>query len=252
MTPRRFFLEIAYHGKNYVGWQIQPNGMSVQAQIIYALNLLLRDSVTVLGCGRTDTGVHARQFFLHVDTVQPLPEDLVGRLNRLLPADIAVKRLITEVPQDAHARFDATYRAYDYHIHFDKNPFLTEYSFFFPWNPLNLEVMQKAVDLLPQYTDFRMFCKSGAGSKTTICNVFKAELVIDEANRTLRFHIAANRFLRGMVRRIVGCLLFMGKEKITFEEFEEVMNQRKKQFPKMNISVPPQGLFLTEVRYPYI
>lgn len=252
MTPRRFFLEIAYHGKNYVGWQIQPNGMSVQSQMILALNLLLRDSVTVLGCGRTDTGVHARQFFLHVDTVQPLPEDLVGRLNRLLPTDIAVKRLITEVPQDAHARFDATYRAYDYHIHFDKNPFLTEYSFFFPWNPLNLEVMQKAVDLLPQYTDFRMFCKSGAGSKTTICNVFKAELVNDEANRTLRFHIAANRFLRGMVRRIVGCLLFMGKEKITFEEFEEVMNQRKKQFPKMNISVPPQGLFLTEVRYPYI
>ncbi len=252
MVPQRYFLEISYHGKNYVGWQIQPNGSSVQAQIIQALSLLLREPVTTLGCGRTDTGVHARQFYLHFDALNPLPDDLVERMNRFLPADIAVKRLITDVPQDAHARFDATYRAYDYYIHFDKNPFLTEFSFFFPWKPLNLDVMQQAVTLLPQYTDFRMFCKSGASSKTTLCNLYKAEMISDENNQTLRFHIAANRFLRGMVRRIVGCLLFMGKEKITFDEFKEVMDEHKKQFPKMNISVPPQGLFLSEVRYPFI
>lgn len=250
--PQRFFLEIAYHGKNYVGWQMQPNGVSVQQQLNQALSLLLGENILTLGCGRTDTGVHASRFYLHFDAEKPLPDDLVNRLNRFLPPDIAVKRLITQVPPNAHARFDATYRAYDYHIHFNKDPFLTDFSFFFPWKPLNMEVMQQAVDLLPQYTDFRMFCKTGAGSKTTLCQLYNAAIYTDEARQTMRFHIAANRFLRGMVRRIVGCLLFMGKEKITLQEFKEVMDNKKPQFPSMNISVPPQGLFLAEVKYTYI
>lgn len=250
--PQRYFIEIAYHGKNYIGWQVQPTGISVQAKINEALSLFLRETINVVGCGRTDTGVHASSFFLHFDAENPLPDDLMNRLNRYLPPDIAAKRIITQIPANAHARFDATYRAYDYYIHFNKNPFLTEFSFFFPWRPLNLEVMQQAIELLPQYTDFRMFCKTGAGSKTTLCNLYKAQMHLNETGQTLRFHLAANRFLRGMVRRIVGCLLFMGKDKISLQEFTEVMNGRKSQFPKINISVPPQGLFLSEVRYPYI
>ncbi|OWY23649.1 tRNA pseudouridine(38-40) synthase TruA [Sphingobacteriales bacterium UPWRP_1] len=249
---QRYFIEIAYHGKNYIGWQVQPTGISVQAKINEALSLFLREPINVVGCGRTDTGVHASSFFLHFDAENPLPDDLLNRLNRYLPPDIAAKRIIIQIPANAHARFDATYRAYDYYIHFNKNPFLTEFSFFFPWRPLNLEVMQQAIELLPQYTDFRMFCKTGAGSKTTLCNLYKAQMHLNETDQTLRFHLAANRFLRGMVRRIVGCLLFMGKDKISLQEFTEVMNGRKSQFPKINISVPPQGLFLSEVRYPYI
>jgi len=249
---QRYFIEIAYHGKNYIGWQVQPTGISVQAKINEALSLFLREPINVVGCGRTDTGVHASSFFLHFDAENPLPDDLLNRLNRYLPPDIAAKRIIIQIPANAHARFDATYRAYDYYIHFNKNPFLTEFSFFFPWRPLNLEVMQQAIELLPQYTDFRMFCKTGAGSKTTLCNLYKAQMHLNETDQTLRFHLAANRFLRGMVRRIVGCLLFMGKDKISLQEFTEVMNDRKSQFPKINISVPPQGLFLSEVRYPYI
>ena len=200
--PQRYFLEIAYHGKNYIGWQVQPTGISVQAKINEAMSLFLRETVNVVGCGRTDTGVHASTFFLHFDADTPLPDDLMNRLNRFLPPDIAVKRLITQIPANTHARFDAIYRAYDYHIHFNKNPFLTEFSFFFPWRPLNMEVIQQAIELLPQYTDFRMFCKTGAGSKTTLCNLYKAEMHLNETNGTLRFHIAANRFLRGMVRRM--------------------------------------------------
>lgn len=250
--PQRFFLEIAYHGKNYIGWQVQPTGVSVQSKVNDALSLFLKEPINVVGCGRTDTGVHASQFFLHFDAENPLPDDLMNRLNRYMPPDIAVKRIITQIPPNAHARFDATYRAYDYYLHFDKSPFLTEFSFFFPWRPINMEVMQQAIALLPQYTDFRMFCKSGAGSKTTLCNLYKAELHLNETTGTMRFHLAANRFLRGMVRRIVGCLLFMGKDKISLEEFMEVMDKRKNQFPKINISVPPQGLFLSEVRYPYL
>ncbi|OWY22151.1 tRNA pseudouridine(38-40) synthase TruA [Sphingobacteriales bacterium UPWRP_1] len=250
--PQRYFMEIAYHGKNYIGWQVQPTGISVQAKINEALSLFLRQTVNVVGCGRTDTGVHASTFFLHFEAETPLPEDLMNRLNRYLPPDIAIKRIITQIPDNAHARFDATYRAYNYYIHFNKNPFLTEFSFFFPWRPLNIEVMQQAIELLPQYTDFRMFCKTGAGSKTTLCNLYKAEMHLNETDQTLRFHLAANRFLRGMVRRIVGCLLFMGKDKISLQEFKAVMDGRKSQFPKINISVPPQGLFLSEVRYPYI
>lgn len=250
--PQRFFLEIAYHGKNYIGWQVQPTGISVQSKVNEALSLFLKEPINVVGCGRTDTGVHASQFFLHFDAENSLPDDLLNRLNRFMPPDIAAKRIITQIPPNAHARFDATYRAYDYYLHFDKSPFLTEFSFFFPWRPINMGVMQQAIALLPQYTDFRMFCKSGAGSKTTLCNLYKAELHLNETNGTMRFHLAANRFLRGMVRRIVGCLLFMGKDKISLNEFKDVMDKHKNQFPKINISVPPQGLFLSEVRYPYI
>lgn len=249
---KRYFLELAYRGTTYHGWQVQPNNITVQSVVTEALSTIFNEPIRTLGCGRTDSGVHASQFFLHFDGPTVLPEKLLFRLNKFLPRDIAIHRILTDVPQEAHARFDATYRAYTYHVHFDKSPFLYDESFFFPWLPLDWELMQQAVDLLPTYTNFPMFCKSGGSHKTTLCTIFKAELNRNEETGKMTFHIAANRFLRGMVRRIMGCILMMGKGKISLAEFVDVMENSKNKFEKVNISVPPQGLFLVEVRYPYV
>ena len=246
----RFFLEIAYKGTNYHGWQIQPNALSVQEVIAQTISSLLNESVAVTGCGRTDTGVHASQYFLHFETGKSLPEPFVTRLNKILPVDIVVKKLFTNLPTDAHARFDATYRAYDYYIHFDKNPFLHEVSWHYPYFPLNVDKMQQAAALLPLYEDFLMFCKTGGNQKTTLCQVFKSELFFSEQDNSIRYHVAANRFLRSMVRRIVGSLINVGKNKISLDEFKLVLDT--KGVFKYNDTVPPQGLFLSEVRYSFI
>ncbi len=251
MSTKRYFLEIAYHGKNYCGWQIQPNKPTVQQTLCEALSVICNSQIEVTGCGRTDSGVHASQFFVHFDVVE-LPGNFLHRLNRFLPKDIAAKRVLDDVPATAHTRFDAFYRAYTYQVHFEKSPFLHEQSFFFPWKLLNREAMQQVCQGLTQYTHFPMFCKSGGSAKTDICHIYKAKLVFNDEQGTMFFHIAANRFLRGMVRRIMGCLLMVGKNKISVDEFQMVMDNRKKKFEKMNISVPPQGLFLVEVRYPYV
>lgn len=246
----RYFLEIAYKGTAYCGWQVQPNGLSVQAVINQALSTILNEPIHCVGCGRTDAGVHASQFFLHFDANNTLPKLFDTRLNRFLPKHISVKRIIKDLPEKAHARFDATYRAYDYYIHFQKNPFKNELSWYYNRLPLNFEVMHEAANLLLQYEDFVMFCKTGGSNKTTLCKIFKTELVVDEDGNGLRFHIAANRFLRGMVRRIVGMMMEVGQEKISLEVFKSVMD-RETEFP-FNPSAPPQGLYLSEVRYDYI
>jgi len=248
---KRYFLEIAYKGTNYCGWQVQPKQVTVQSTLNHALSTILNTPTSTLGCGRTDSGVHARQFFVHFDTTR-IPENFVFRLNKFLPPDIAIKRLISDVPPKAHTRFDATYRAYDYYVHFNKDPFLTQHSLYFPWLPLDIAAMEQAVQQLPQYTNFPMFCKSGHDSKTTLCTIFTTNLQYDEVGGTLHFHIAANRFLRGMIRRIMGCLLMIGKGKISLYDFTEVMEQEKPAFKQMNLSVAPQGLYLSEVRYPYL
>lgn len=245
---QRYFLEIAYMGKNYSGWQIQPNAISVQATLESKMSLLLGEKTDTLGCGRTDAGVHASQFFLHFDTASELPIDIVTRLNKMLPHDIAVKQCIAEIPAHAHARFDATYRAYDYHMHFFKNPFKNDISTFFPEPQLDAASMYTAANLVLQYDDFPMFCKTGGAETHTRCNLFKSELKLTPEGLT--YHIAANRFLRGMVRRIVGTLIMVGRKKISVREFEKVLIE-KGSF-KYNMSVQPQGLFLSEVRYPFI
>ena len=249
---KRYFLEIAYRGTKYHGWQVQPKQVTVQKMVDHTLSTVFNEPIHVQGCGRTDTGVHASQFFLHFDATKAIPDNFLYRSNKFLPKDIAIKRLISDVPADAHARFDATYRAYHYFVHFQKDPFLFDQSFFFPWRPLDFETMQQAAKMLLDYNEFRMFCKSGHSSKTTLCNIFETQFTMDEANNRLVFKIAANRFLRGMVRRVMGCLLMMGKGKITMTEFKDVMDNQKPQFENMNISVPPQGLFLSEVRYNYL
>ena len=154
------------------------------------------------------------------------------------------------MPADASTRFDATYRAYTYHIHFEKSPFLFEQSLFYPWQQLHINAMQEAVNLLPQYKDFRMFCKSGGSQKHYLCNIFSVEMLINE--QKMEFHIAANRFLRGMIRRVVGAILMVGKGKLSLEEFKETLENKNARFPTINKAVAPQGLFLTEVRYDYL
>ncbi len=249
---KRYFIEIAYQGQNYCGWQVQPNGVTVQSTLTDALSTITQQPIHTIGCGRTDSGVHASQFFVHFDLEGEVPENFLYRINKFLPKDISVFRLIPNVPPDANTRFDATYRAYDYYVHFNKSPFLHQQSFFYPWTPLNLNEMNKAAALLLNYKDFRMFCKSGHSSKTTLCNLYKSEFIYDEAAGKLRFHIAANRFLRGMVRRVMGALLMVGKGKISLAEFKDAMDNKKEQFDSMNVSMPPQGLYLSEVRYPYL
>lgn len=249
---KRYFLEIAYNGENYYGWQMQPNAVSVQSTIDNALSVICNQQIRSLGCGRTDSGVHASQFFLHFDGPEGLPENFLYRINKFLPKDIAIVRLIDDVPADAHARYHATYRAYTYHIHFNKDPYLFQSSFFYPWEGLDITLMRKAADLLLNYSEFPMFCKTKGNNKTFTCLLYKTEIVVDKKLGRLKFHIAANRFLRGMVRRIVGCLLMIGQKKISIEEFVQVMESQGANFPSANMSAPPQGLYLVEVRYPYI
>lgn len=255
---KRYFLEIAYNGKNFHGWQQQhenSKAITVQDMLTAALRHQLKIAdLSVVGCGRTDAGVHASQYFVHFecDKDKVLPDNLVFRLNRMLNNDILVKRLIDGLPDNAHARYDATYRAYTYHIHFEKNPFLGDFSYHYPFLPLDFGAMQEAAALMLRYDDFPMFCKTGGGSKTTLCNLYKTALALDETQKTLQFHIAANRFLRGMVRLTVGTLLCVGKHKISLKEFKRVLDEKHNRFESMNIAAPPQGLFLCEVRYPYV
>ena len=241
----RYFMEIAYDGTDFCGWQVQPDKVSVQSTIDEAISTIFNETLHCTGCGRTDSGVHASKFFLHFDSTQTVPpENFLNRINKFLPKSIAVFDVFES---DKHARFDATYRAYDYFLHFKKTPFKNQFSFFFPFRPVDVEKMKTAFALLSNYTDFSPFEKSNSSSKTSICQIYKTDIIFDEQAHSMRIHIAANRFLRGMVRRVVGSLLMVGVGKISLEEFKTVMdNQGTFSY---NISVTGRGLFLSEVRY---
>ncbi len=248
----RYFSELAYLGTNYNGWQRQPNAPSVQEAIERALATILRTAIEVTGCGRTDTGVHASQYFMHFDFEGKFPKEFLRRLNKLLPPDVAI-RSVFEVAPDAHARFDATRRSYEYHIVLDKNPFQTGTAWHFPfYEKLDLEKTQAAAALLLQYGAFQPFCKSNTDVHTMECTLFRSEWVLDEAaptgaSRSMVFHISANRFLRGMVRLIVGMTLNVGLGKVELAEVQDALERQV--LLKKSWSVPPQGLFLTEVKY---
>ena len=245
----RYFIEVAYRGTNYSGWQIQKNKFSIQAELNDAVSTVFNEKIACTGAGRTDTGVHAIQSYAHFDALNEIPEGFLKRVNSLLPPDIAIRKLML-VHSDAHARYDATERSYKYYLHYDKDPFLFDKSFFFPYLPLDLEKVYAATDLLLEFKDFAPLSKRNNQVKTTLCDIYKAKWETIPDDKGLIFHISANRFLRGMVRRIVGALLMIGKEKITIEEFKLAMQQKKPL--RINISVPPQGLFLNSVKYPYI
>jgi len=251
----RYFAELSYKGTIFNGWQRQPNAPSVQQTIEEAFSKTLRVPITIMGCGRTDTGVHASQFFIHfdleaelIDAQKDFPRSLINRLNKILPPEIAFYRII-EVKDEAHVRFDAELRAYEYHVIFDKNPFLKDSSFCFPFGKqIDFDKMQTAASLLLQYDAYFTFCKTKSDAKTMLCDLKRSEWIWKKEGKHLVFHISANRFLRGMVRLIVGMCLNVGIGKVSIEEVKYALDKQERL--KRSYSVPPQGLFLSEVRYP--
>ncbi len=252
MTEKqRYFIELAYDGTNYHGWQVQDNALSVQEVLNKALAIILREPVETIGCGRTDTGVHARQLYAHF-TPQP-PEggviDIIGlvhSLNAILPNDIAVKRIVP-VHAEAHARFDAVSRSYEYHVHFEKDPFKINKSWQLRDKP-DMALMNAAARIMMEYTDFSCFSKSNTQTFTNNCKITRAEWVYNE--HCLVFHISADRFLRNMVRAIVGTLMLVGRKEIEPEEVTTIIESKNRS--NAGVSVPACGLYLTEVKYTYL
>jgi tRNA pseudouridine38-40 synthase len=246
----RHFISLAYHGKNYCGWQIQPNAASVQETIERALFTILRQEIELVGCGRTDTGVHASEYFAHFDYELAIPPYFLPRINKILPSDIAIRAII-EVASEAHARFDAYRRAYQYHIDGKKNPFTEEVAtFVYNFDELNVEKMQMAAKLLLDYQEFMPFCKSNHDAKTLKCEIYRSEWEWNAVDKKAVYHIAANRFLRGMVRLIVGMCLNVGIGKVSIEEVKIALETQT--LLKKSSSAAPQGLFLSEVKYPFL
>jgi tRNA pseudouridine38-40 synthase len=242
---RRYRIDLSYDGSAFFGFQVQPNQASVQASIELVLCRLNKDrKVKLVGCGRTDTGVHAKHFVAHFEV--HWEEDLEKirfKLNKMLPNTIAIHHLST-CPDDFHARFSAKKRSYQYYIHQEKNPFKTGYSYHFPY-PLNLEKMNQAAQFLIGKHDFSSFSKTRTQVSNNFCEVHEA--FWKKENEQYVFTIGANRFLRNMVRAIVGTLLLVGEEKIDPQDLLKIIAAKNRQ--EAAFSVPPQGLFLWKVHY---
>ena len=242
----RYFVHLAYHGKNYHGWQKQPNASSVQEEIEKKISILLSEPTEVVGCGRTDTGVHARSYYLHFDAHKTLdPIQFAYKLNALLPKDISIYEVF-EVQEEAHARFDAISRSYEYHIHTLPNPFTHELSLLYA-HTLDVAAMNEAAALLLTHTDFECFSKVHTDVKTFNCKITHAHWEYITPQQ-LVFSITADRFLRNMVRAIVGTLLDVGKGKISVQTVTEILASKNRS--KAGESVAAHGLFLTEIIYP--
>jgi tRNA pseudouridine38-40 synthase len=244
----RYFIEFAYKGTNYHGWQVQPNAITVQETLTKALSTILQVEIEIIGAGRTDTGVHASQMFAHFDYDNMIEKDsIVFKLNSFLTKDIAVKD-IHVVAADSHARFDATFRTYEYRIHTSKNPFQSDDSWFYT-GKLNLDAMNKACEILKATTNFESFSKVHTDVATFECTVTEAKWEKTSENEIL-FNITANRFLRNMVRAIVGTMINIGLEKVSLLQFVEILesNDRK----KAGFSAPAHGLYLTKVNYSFL
>lgn len=240
----RYFVHLAYHGKNYHGWQRQPNASSVQQTIEHALQVLLRKPTEVVGCGRTDTGVHASSYFLHFETdALPDTDHFTYQLNAILPHDIAIYKVFEVLPE-MHARFSATEREYQYFISTLPDPFDVDTSYLYT-RTLDIAAMNEAAALLLRYTDFECFSKLHTDVKTFLCEVRFAQW--EQHGSKLVFTIRADRFLRNMVRAIVGTLMEVGKGKLTIEGFEKVLQSQNRN--EAGESVPAKGLFLTQVSY---
>lgn len=243
----RYFLEFAYKGTNYHGWQYQPNAISVQETLTKALVTILKSEIDLVGAGRTDTGVHARQMFAHFDYDLQIDNNyLIHKLNSLLPKDIAVTT-IHKVHDAAHARFDATKRTYHYYIHTQKDAFESKDSWYYH-NNLNVDLMNKACEILFDYIDFECFSKVNTDVNTFNCKMYEANW--SQNGTQLIFTISADRFLRNMVRAIVGTMVYVGLEKVSLAEFKTIIESKDRS--KAGFSVPAHGLYLTKVEYPYI
>lgn len=246
-TTVRYFIELSYSGKAYNGWQIQPNAPSVQQTLQKGLSTLLRRTTETVGAGRTDTGVHASYYVAHFDSETEIdrPVDFCYHLNALLPHDIAIRR-IRPVQPTAHARFDALSRSYEYRVSLRKDPFRIDTAYQVNW-PLDVDKMNEAAALLLSHSDFTSFCKLHSDNKTNLCRVSHAAWKREHEDLLL-FSITADRFLRNMVRAIVGTLVDVGRGKITVKDFSQIIEEKDR--CSAGSSAPPQGLFLCGVTYP--
>ena len=240
----RYFIELSYNGKNYHGWQIQPDAISLQEKINNALSTVYQKDIQIVGAGRTDTGVHASQMFAHFDIDKSIDDNLVFKLNSILPNDIFIKAIFL-VDDEKHARFDALSRSYEYKIWLGRNPFLLDFSWQIHSQKPNIALMNEAAKLLLDYEDFESFSKVKTDVHTFNCNVTEAFWV--QKDNQLTFHISANRFLRNMVRAIVGTLLDVGLEKISISDFKNIIESKNRS--NAGLSVPAKGLFLTQIKY---
>ena len=245
------FLHIGYDGTNYRGWQFQKNVRSIQETIEQSLKKIFKKEIIVFGCGRTDAGVHASQYVLHID-IDPVDFDLKVRLNHNLPKDIVVYDVL-EMRSNQHARFDATSRTYDYFIHLYDDPFLNRVSSQYNLKylgSLNYDLMREACDLIANCENFIGFCKQPDLYEHTICHITEAKLFVNEQDGRIRFSITANRFLRGMIRLIVAYLLKVGSGVMTLEEFKLLMDNKLEVADRS--SAFPNGLYLSKIEYPYL
>jgi len=242
----RYFIEIAYKGTNYHGWQFQPNAVTVQELINKAFSLIFNKTIDVVGAGRTDAGVHAEQLYAHLDLEEQFNiYEVIYKLNSLLPKDIVILNIL-KVTDEAHARFNAVRRSYQYCIYFGKNPFLTDATWQIINKKLNVALMNEAAKILLTYTNFKCFSRSNTDVRTYNCDVTKAVWV--QENKSLTFHITADRFLRNMVRAVVGTLIEVGTGKTSLEEFKKIIESKDRK--NAGPSAPARGLFLTEINYP--
>jgi tRNA pseudouridine38-40 synthase len=243
----RYFIKLAYNGTHYHGWQYQPNAASVQETMNKAFSVILNSEINLMGAGRTDTGVHAKEMYAHFDSETPFNiQSIIHKLNSFLPKDIVVYTILP-VADEAHTRFDATKRTYEYHINTFKDVFLQEQSWYFH-QKLDLDLMNEAAKSLLKHTDFQCFSKVNTDVNTFDCSIFEAYW--KQENEKLIFTISANRFLRNMVRSIVGTLINIGLHKITLDDFETIIKNKNRD--KAGFSVPAHGLYLTKIEYDYI
>ena len=246
----RYFIHIGFDGTGYSGWQRQkstPN--TVQQMIEQTLSRMFKKTTTAYGCGRTDAGVHASQYVIQLDIDKAPSYDLKFRLNKNLPAGIAVYEII-EVEARQHCRYDATARTYDYFIHMNKDPILNRFSLLYEDITLDYDLMRSAATIISKTSDFRQLCKQPDLYKNTLCRITNCGIYINETQSRIRFTITSNRFLRGMIRYCVSTLLKIGKGEITIEEFQEILNH-KEAFIERRPALP-NGLFLSKVEYPFL
>ena len=245
----RYFIKLAYNGEKYFGWQMQPNQISVQEVVTKAVSLLLKETIELTGAGRTDTGVHAREFYAHFDTSHLFTDenkpDFITRINSFLPQDIVVYDILNVHPQ-AHARFDALSRTYHYYVTTKKQPFNQKFTHRIFYPP-DMEKMNICCEKMMNYTDFTSFSKLHTQTQTNNCRITKAVWTYDKAEEVFIFEITADRFLRNMVRAIVGTLLDAGRGKLSIEDFCQIIEQKNRN--NAGISVPAHALFLEKITY---
>jgi tRNA pseudouridine38-40 synthase len=240
----RYFLEISYKGTAYSGFQAQENANTIQAEVERSFAVLHKEKVSMTGSSRTDAGVHAKQNFFHFDFYGIINPHFIYKINAILPKDIVVKSLL-KVKDSAHCRFDAVSREYEYHIYRQKDPFLEDRAYYFPFK-LDTEKLHNAAAIIKEYTDFSSFSKRNSQVKTFNCNILESKWLA--TNNILIYNVKANRFLRGMVRALTATMLLVGRNKITIEEFKEIIASQD--CTKANFATPSHGLFLKKIEYP--